>query len=269
MSKTLLTLAGLAVLFYFLSACYEFVSLFWLRKRSRIILLASIMVAFVCHAWFLLGWVHPIGSWSNYNVLNMFSVAAWLVSLLTLVAIVCRAVDILAVVVFPVSALSIALVVLFPSGSIIDPAFRPELVFHVVLSLLAYSLCCLAGLLALVLALQEYLLRRKRLFALMQQIPSLQSLETLMFQVILMAMLLLSVVLVSAIYFYHAVLFTDHWVLQKTLLVIFSWLIYLVLLIGRYRYGWRGNKAIYGTIFSALLLFVTYFISHLLLEQFH
>jgi ABC-type uncharacterized transport system permease subunit len=269
LTAAVLALAGMAVLFYLLSACYELASLFWLRKPNRGLLLLVSIVAAVWHAWFLLQWVHPIGSWSNFNVLNMFSVAAWLVSLLTLITIAYRAVDILAIVVFPFAGISIVLVVLFPSGSIIDPSFRPELVLHVTLSLLAYSLCCLAGLLALVLALQERLLRRKRLFALMQQIPPLQSLETLMFQVILMAMLLLTTVIVSAIYFYHTVLFTDRWVLQKTLLVIISWLIYLVLLVGRYWYGWRGNKAVYGTIFSALLLFVTYFISHLLLEQFH
>jgi ABC-type uncharacterized transport system permease subunit len=93
--------------------------------------------------------------------------------------------------------------------------------------------------------------------------------EKLLFQTIIIGFLLLSALLISSIYFFHPLLIGNVLLWQKTALVIMAWIIFAVLLMGRFFWGWRGRKAIYGTLLGVLLLIVIYFCSKLLLEGIH
>jgi ABC-type uncharacterized transport system permease subunit len=53
---------------------------------------------------------------------------------------------------------------------------------------------------------------------------------------------------------------------HKTLLSIFAWLIFAVLLWGRWRKGWRGRVAVRMTLAGIVLLLLSYFGSKLILE---
>jgi len=61
-------------------------------------------------------------------------------------------------------------------------------------------------------------------------------------------------------------IFAQHLV-HKTLLSIMAWLVFGVLLWGRWRYGWRGSLAVRLTLAGIILLLLSYFGSKLVLEN--
>jgi ABC-type uncharacterized transport system permease subunit len=211
-------------------------------------------------------WIDIHGG-QNLNFFNMFSLTAWLVSVLVLVIALARSVDVLALFVFPVAGISIILVIAFPSYTVINAAASPDTLFHILLAIVTFCVLCVAGLLAVLLAVQERFLQHKSSGWLVQQVSPLETMEALLFQVMGLGFVLLSVVLVTSIYFYSHLIFQNIFLIQKSLLTILAWVIFAVLLAGRYRFGWRGRRAIYGTLLGVLLLFLAYFGSKLLLHM--
>lgn len=138
-------------------------------------------------------------------------------------------------------------------------------VFHVSLSALTVSVLSIAGLLAFLLALQDRLLRYKNFaFVWPGRLPPLETMESCLFKVNGLGFILLSVVLSTSFYFYHAVLWQNTILRQKTFLAMIAWSLLLVLLLGRHWRGWRGPQAIYSTLLGLLLLIIVYGVSKLL-----
>jgi ABC-type uncharacterized transport system permease subunit len=76
--------------------------------------------------------------------------------------------------------------------------------------------------------------------------------------------LFLSVSLISGFMFIEN-LFAQHLV-HKTVLSLLAWLIFSGLLLGRWRYGWRGKTATKWTLSGFVLLVLAYFGSKFVLE---
>jgi len=169
----------------------------------------------------------------------------------------------LVVVVFPLAALSLAGYALLP-GAGPRAALGWQLELHAALALLAYATLTLAALLAGMLWLQERALRRHRFHRYLRLLPPMAELETLMFQTITVGFALLSAALLSG------VLFIDDFLRQrlphKTVLSVISWLIFGGLLLGRWRYGWRGSKAVHWTLLAMALLMLAFFGSKFVYE---
>jgi ABC-type uncharacterized transport system permease subunit len=94
--------------------------------------------------------------------------------------------------------------------------------------------------------------------------PPLQTMEALLFQIIAVGELLLSVALLSG-FVYLEDIFAQH-LMHKTVLSIFAWLVFAVLLWGRWRLGWRGKLAIRWTLAGFVALMLAYFGSKFVLE---
>lgn len=140
---------------------------------------------------------------------------------------------------------------------------------HILLSLVTSVALCATGVTALVLAVQERLLRAQPAGGLIRWLPPLITMEKFLFQTMIVGFILLNALLITSVYYFHE-LFTGNSLLwQKTILAIFAWIIFAVLLIGRFIWGWRGRKAIYGSLFGVLLLTVIYWGSQLALEGLH
>lgn len=135
--------------------------------------------------------------------------------------------------------------------------------FHVLLSLLTVVVLAIAGLLALLLALQERLLRSKSVGVWARKLPPLETMESHLFLVNRGGFVLLTAVLVTSFYCYHALLWQHPLLLPKTLLAVAAWVIFLVLLLGRHWRGWRGAQAINSTLCGVILLIIVYFASHI------
>jgi len=88
--------------------------------------------------------------------------------------------------------------------------------------------------------------------------------ETLLFQMIGIGFILLSLSLLSGIFFLQDIL-AQHLV-HKTFLSISAWVVFAILLWGHWRYGWRGKVAIRWTISGFVVLMLAYFGSKMVLE---
>lgn len=134
---------------------------------------------------------------------------------------------------------------------------------HYFLAIVTLIVLMAAGLQALLLAWQERSLRKQINAPLLQNLPPLESMEKLLFRSLAIGFLLLTLLIVTGIYFFHNAVTVP--LLQKIILAIIAWVIFAILLIGRYYLGWRGRKAIYGTLVGALLILVIYLGSIILL----
>lgn len=136
---------------------------------------------------------------------------------------------------------------------------------HILMSLLSAGLLTLAAVQAVALAIQERLLHGHRPPGpLLRSLPPLQTMERLLFQLIAVGFVLLSLTLLSGLGFLR------DWLAQhlahKTVLSITAWLLFGVLLWGRWRYGWRGKTATRWTLAGYAMLILAYFGSKLVLE---
>src|SRR3546814_5626645 len=94
--------------------------------------------------------------------------------------------------------------------------------------------------------LQEGALRRRDFHAWLRVLPPLTELETLLFRTNGVGFVLLTATLLTGVLFVDD-LFAQHLV-HKTVLSILSWLAFGALLIGRWRWGWRGAVAARWTL---------------------
>ena len=168
----------------------------------------------------------------------------------------------LGVVVFPVAAAALAGYALAAGRVARDLDWRLEL--HAWLALLAYATLAIAALLAIMLWMQERALRRREFHAWLRVLPPLTELETLLFRTIWVGFVLLTATLLTGVLFVQD-FFAQH-LIHKSVLSMLSWLVFGALLVGRWRRGWRGAKAVRLTLVAMALLVLAFFGSKFVLE---
>ena len=191
------------------------------------------------------------------------SLIACVIAALTLIVNLWRPVAALGVIMFPLAAALLAVDV-FLAPPTAPHALDWQIKLHVTLALLSYGLLSIAALLALLLAFQERSLRRHRVPAFLAALPPLTLTESLMFQLIGAGFALLSLTLLSGALFVHN-LFEQHLV-HKTALSILAWLVFGTLLLGRWRWGWRGRRAVGLTLAGMAVLVLAFFGTKFVLE---
>ena len=200
----------------------------------------------------------------NFSLLSAASMVSALVVLLLLLASLTKPVEKLGIAIFPLAAIMLGLDICFPEKLRSLQTYNWEMGTHILSSVIAFSLLNIAALQAILLAIQEHQLKNHQPKKFILRLPALQTMESLLFQMIAMGLVFLSVSLISGIVFIED-LFAQHLV-HKTVLSIIAWLIFSALLLGRWRYGWRGKIAIRWTIAGFVLLLLAYFGSKLVLE---
>lgn len=127
---------------------------------------------------------------------------------------------------------------------------------HIFLSTFALIVLVSAALQALLLASQEWVLKHKQAIGFIQYFPPLEVMEAYLFTLIAIAIVLLTLVLISSLILFYPVFEQLLW--QKILLSLLAWGVLLMLLIGRSYFGWRGKIAISGTLIGASLIAIVY-----------
>lgn len=195
---------------------------------------------------------------------GVLSLVAWLVALFALlVALKPRFIG-LAAVLLPTAGIA-ALAALLPDP-VTPRGTMPDwgLHAHVSLSILAYSLLSLGAVLAVLFLFRERTLRRRQLTAWTRILPPLESLEDALFTALIAGFSLLTLALFSGLMFLQDI-FAQH-LLHKTVLSLVAWGVFAVLLIGRFRLGWRGRQAVHWVLAGYGLLALSYFGSRFVLE---
>jgi ABC-type uncharacterized transport system permease subunit len=192
-------------------------------------------------------------SWVSLGMAMLSSAVAWTRTFAALGGLI-----------FPLAALSALAHALGPAPRVAEGLSWP-LQLHAGFALLAYATLALAAVLAVLLWVQDRLLRQRALdHVLLRRLPPLTELESLMFRTVGAGFVLLSLALLLGVVFVED-LFAQHLV-HKTVLSVLSWATFGALLAGRWRFGWRGRRAIRLTLVAMALLLLAFFGSQFVLE---
>lgn len=202
----------------------------------------------------------------NLALTHAVSLIAWVVVALFLAVSLSKPIENLGIFIMPVAAVTVLLEWLWPSPGLHLPQTSLLSFVHIIVSILAYGLLSIAAVQSLMLSIQERHLRQKHVTRLFQALPSLETMEGFMFQMISLGFFLLTLTLVSGVFFSDALfgkplIFTHHIVLS-----VFAWIAFAILLIGHYRFGWRGRSASRWMVGGFVLLVLAYFGSKFVLE---
>jgi ABC-type uncharacterized transport system permease subunit len=236
-----------------------------LRKPAAFVAL----IGLICHVTTVYPGLDTAGS-LQLGLTAAGSVVAATVIALYLIAYLIRPIENLGLLLLPIAALAVAAHWGWP-GVNVSITTTPLSTLHIAVSILAYGLLAIAASQSVLLLIQERLLRRHQPGGMMRALPPLLAVEQLMFQLIMIGFVLLTLTLISGIFFSEQVFgeafkFSHHIVLS-----IAGWAVFAVLLLGRWRLGWRGKVASSWTLtgFGLLLLayFGTKFVSEILLKR--
>lgn len=233
-----------------------------IQDRPNSIILGMGFSALIIHAVILFSDTIT-ASGLNPSIVNSFSLVSWLAVLLYLIAELRKPVETLGIFIFPIAGTAVFLQLFFPGEmAITNRSF--ELEVHILLSLLSYGLLAIAAGQSVLLLVQTHYLKNKHPGGFIRSLPPLQSMEELLFQIIKVGFILLTLALLSGFIFLDNI-FAQHLV-HKTVLSMIAWLLFAVLLWGRWRFGWRGKKAVNFTLGGFIFLMLAYFGSKLVLE---
>lgn len=217
------------------------------------------IAGFLAHTALVIG---MFSSGLNFAFFDSLALFAWIITGLLMLSTLRWPLASLGVLVYPIAGIC-ALVYALSTGrapSHADKLFSPLLQAHIVSSVFAYCLLCLAGLQAIVLAVQDHQLHHHKPGGFVRSLPPLQVMEKLMFRVIGVGFALLTIALATGF------LVVEHWFTHKIIFSIIAWLIFAALLLGRWQAGWRGRKAIRLILSGIGFLILAFFGSKLVLE---
>lgn len=191
------------------------------------------------------------------------ALAATTLTIVFLLILLCfrQPADYLGIAVYPIAALSI-LAIHYETGN--TQTVGEAIQIHVFLSLLAYAVLALAAAQAVLVSIQRRKLTRHKPGGFMRLLPPLDSTEDLLFTLLTAGFALLTLSLVSG-FFYLENMFAQH-LAHKTVLSSIGWAIFAVLIFGRWKFGWRGKKAVSWTLAGFGTLILAYFGTKIVLE---
>jgi len=200
----------------------------------------------------------------NLGFFNALSLLSGIIVLLLVIAASSEPVENLGIAIFPLAGIAVVLELFFPSHDILTETEAIKLDVHILISILAYSVLSIAAVQAILLAIQNKQLHDRRILGFVRALPPLETMENLMFQMIGLGFVLMTLSLATGM-LYLKDMFAQH-LAHKTILSITAWLVYAILLWGRWRHGWRGKTAIRWTLSGFASLLLAYFGSKLVLE---
>lgn len=139
-----------------------------------------------------------------------------------------------------------------------------EIGAHIILSTFAYALFTVAAATSIALALLDGRLRRRKPLGKLSLLPSVEALESATFFALAVGFAVLTLALFSGFIFIEDMFAQD--LSRKTILSCLAWIVFAILLIGHWQFGWRGRTATRWTLSGFALLGLAYFGSKLVLE---
>ena len=211
-------------------------------RRMAII---SAVIALVCHAIALEARILPDGdSGQNLSLLNVGSLVSLMIcTVMTIVASRNRG-WLLLPIVYAFALINLALATFMPNEYITHLEATPGMLVHIGLSLFSYATLIIAALYALQLAFN-------------QEMPPLMSIERKMFHITQIGVVLLTLTLCTGLFYMHNLFSMEN--IDKAVLSIVAWFVYIVLLWGHYHEGWRGRRVVWFNVAGAVILTLAYF----------
>ena len=232
----------------------------WAKQQ---LILGIAIIAVLLHGFDLYQNIFTAGG-MDIRFYNVLSLVAWLVAVLLIMSMFSMQVGCLGIIVFPFAAIVLMLNYLPAETHLLAYKMKSGILLHILFSILAYSLLSIAAIQALLLYIQDSHLHNKHPGGFVRTLPPLETMELLLFRIIALGFITLSVALLSGV-FYLEDMFAQH-IVHKTILSIIAWLLFAMLLWGRWQFGWRGRTAIRWTYSGFIVLMLAYFGSKFVLE---
>lgn len=231
---------------------------------------AMIALGLLLHGWLLYRDIFAVGGF-NLGIYYALSAILWLTALIYWVADIRHQLYSLQAFVLPLAAVAVVLPALSIKNYYLPQEEASLFMVHITIAILAYSLFTFAALHAMLMAVAERNLHKQSTWVKLPSFPPLMVMESLLFKVITAGFILLTITLFSGMLFSEQIFNKPLTFNHKTIFSIASWLIYAWLIFGRYRYGWRGKKAIKLTLTGFTMLLLAYlgsrFVLHVVLGR--
>ncbi len=226
---------------------------------------AIIALGLMLHGWLLYRDIYSVGN-VNLGFYYALSAIFWLTALIYWLANLKHQLHSLQAFVLPPAAIFVLLPAFSIKNHYLTEAQSGLFMAHIGIAILAYSLFTFAALHAFLMAIAERSLHNKPTRIKLPDFPPLMVMESLLFRVISVGFILLTFTLLSGMLFSEQIFGKPLQFNHKTIFSIAAWVIYGWLLLGRYRFGWRGIKAIRWTLSGFTLLLLAYLGSKFILE---
>lgn len=244
-----------AMIFYSIALVLVSSRLFHAEGPNRTLVAAVAAIAVLFHGAALYQAINtPDGQ--NLSLTNVISLVNWIIALSFTVLMFRLKVMVVVPVVYACSVLSVALLWLVPPSFMLHFELHPEVLVHVVLSLMAYSALMIAALYAIQLAMIQNKLKSKQLI-LSPAIPPLMTVEKQLYHLVIIGVALLSLSLATGFIFLDDMFAEGKG--HKAILSIAAWAVYVVMLWQHYRVGCKIRTAVIYTLTGGVLLSLAYF----------
>ncbi len=200
----------------------------------------------------------------NLGFFKISSLIFWMIDVLFLLSLLRRPLANLGIVLFPLSAVAVLVSAIAPGNAKPFGDLPGGMLLHIGSSVLAYAVLTIAACQAGAVAAMDYQLRHRHTRGLVQILPPLQLMETMLFELLWVGLLLLTIAIGSGMVFLQDI-FAQHLV-HKTVLTICAWLLFATLLWGHHQLGWRSQTAVRFTLSGFVVLMLGYFGSKFVLE---
>lgn len=255
--------SGIAAILLYLTGFAYLAATITRARPKRWIVLGLGLAAFVLHAVTSSQQIFvPEGF--DFSLMRVSSIIFLTINLMVLLSSVHRPVFSLLLILQPLAALVLGISLLLDSSMEPWSTLPPAMGFHVIVSILAYSLLTLSVFQALLVGYQNIQLHHRHPGGLVRALPPLQTMEALLFEILWAGFLLLTLALVSG-FLYHEDFFGRN-VLHKAVFSMIGWVVYATLLWGHHARGWRGMTAIRWTVGGFAALALAYWGSKLVIE---
>jgi ABC-type uncharacterized transport system permease subunit len=202
----------------------------------------------------------------DLSFVNALSLVAGLAVLVAWISGALRILPGVAAMILPVAALCAALPSLARGPHLFAYADAPLAAAHISVALIAYALFVVAAMQAVVLTGVEKRLHRGAAPAAGEHAPPLLTLERYLFRLIAIGFVLLTITLISGFVFSEELFGKPVTLTHKNVFSVAGWLTFAALLVGRWRYGWRGRVALKWILAGTVLLVLGYLGSKFVLE---
>jgi len=215
-------------------------------------------VALVLHAMLLHRGI-VVAEGLNLGVTNAVSLLVWLTALIYwLAGLAYPGLSGMQGLMAPIALSAVLLQGLVPARHIVTYTAQPLFTLHFAIAMLAYALVIVATVHALVMLAEEKWLHRGVMPPFIKALPPLLEMEALLFRILLAAFILLTLTVVSGVFFSELLFDKPLKFTHKNFFAILSWLTFGALLAGHHLRGWRGRKAVRWTLAGFFMLLLAY-----------
>lgn len=256
-------LASLAALLYLAATGLQLLHIAQRRQQIDRSVFGLGLVALMCHS--VVAWdsVFPREG-LNLGFYKVSALIFLVINVACITSLARRPLQNLLVVLFPLSAMSVLVSTFAPDTTAVQSDFSGGMLLHISSSLLAYAVLTLAAIQSALLALQDHQLKHRHTRGIIQILPPLQLMETMLFELLWIGVSLLSISIISGFVFIDDIFAQS--LVHKTVLTIIAWLLFSILLWGHYRLGWRAQTAVRFTLAGFVILMLAFFGSKMVLE---